>query len=468
MVSDTNCWFELRKMVSDTILAVTAAFLLAGCSLLDPHNMIGRQLSEGTGVPTEVVPAPPERVLSAASRERAFDFVWQTINDNYHDPKLNGVDWKAMGARYRPLALAAKDDEAFWDTLDRMTGELRDAHTRVDSPERVELRKRDESISLGFSFAPLEGKLAVTSVNPDSDAWWAGARPGMVLVAIGSEPAAAAYARLQAETRFDSTERSRHFRVLRRILAGPAGSKAAFTFERADGSRFEATISRRKFTSRAGASHRVLPSGFGYLRLNQWALGVVSRVASGLDELRTVPGLIIDLRGNPGGSVHIVDRLLSEFFASPTELGRTTTRTGKPVSMLFGAVEIVKLKSTVPGKPDAYAGPVAILVNAQSASGSELFAGAMQAAGRATVVGETTCGCLLGFLGYARIPGGGELAYSEVGFVLGNGKRIEGEGVVPDQLVPLTLADLVVNRDRALEAAQELLRKAVADRKTGV
>ena len=177
--------------------------------------------------------------------------MWQTINDNYHDPKLNGVDWKAMGARYRPLALAAKDDEAFWDTLDRMTGELRDAHTRVDSPERVELRKRDESISLGFSFTPLEGKLAVTSVNPDSDAWWAGARPGMVLVAIGSEPAAAAYARLQAETRLDSTERSRHFRVLRRILAGPEGSKAAFTFERADGSRFDATISRRKFTTRA-------------------------------------------------------------------------------------------------------------------------------------------------------------------------------------------------------------------------
>ena len=159
---------------------------------------------------------------------------------------------------------------------------------------------------------------------------------------------------------------------------------------------------------------------------------MVSRVTSGLDELRTAPGLIIDLRGNPGGSVHIVDRLLSEFFASPTELGRTTTRTGKPVSMLFGAVEIVKLKSTVPGKPNAYAGPIAILVNAQSASGSELFAGAMQAAGRAMVVGETTCGCLLGFLRYARIPGGVELAYSEVGFVLGNGKRIEGEVVVSD------------------------------------
>ena len=442
--------------------ALLLPFLLAGCSLLDPYNMIGRQMGEGTAVPTAVVPAPPERVLGAASRARAFDFVWQTIDERYHDAKLNGVDWKAVGARYRPLALSAKDDEAFWDTLDRMTGELRDAHTRVDSPERVELRKSDQSISLGFSFTPLEGKLAVTSVNSDSDAWWAGVRPGMVLVAIGNEPATDAYARLQAETRFDSTERSRHFRVLRKILSGAEGSQAAFTFERADGSRFSTTISRRKITSRAFASHRVLPSGLGYLRLNQWAVGVITRVSAGLEELRTAPGIIIDLRGNPGGSVHIVDRMLSEFFGAPTEIGRVTTRTGEPISMLLGTVEIIKLKNTIQGNPKAYTGPVAILVNSGSASGSELFAAAMQSTGRATIVGQTTCGCLLGFLGYARIPGGGELAYSEVGFVLGNGKRIEGEGVVPDVPVPTTIADLVVSRDRVLEAAQELLQKKIA------
>jgi carboxyl-terminal processing protease len=442
--------------------------LFAGCSLIDPHNMIGRQLGEGTAVQTQVVPVPgpPERGLSGDGRARAFDFVWQTINERYHDPKLNGVDWKAVGARYRPLALGAKDDDAFWDTLDRMTGELHDSHTRVDSPERVELRRRDESISLGFGFIPLEGKLVVSSVNSESDAWWSGVRPGMVVVSIDKEPAATAYARLLSETRFDSTERSRHFRVLRRLLAGPEGTKVAFTFERGDGSRLEANVSRRKFTSRASASHRVLPSGFGYLRVTQWTLGVTSRMVAGLDEMRDAPGLIIDLRGNPGGSVHIVNMLLSEFFTGRTELGRTTTRTGRPVSMLFGAVEIIKLNNVIDGNPKAYAGPVAILVNAGSASGSELFAGAMQAAKRATIVGETTCGCLLGFLGYANIPGGGELAYSEVGFILGNGKRIEGEGVVPDHQVAPSLNDLIVSRDRVLEAAQDILRKSIADAST--
>ena len=98
-----------------------------------------------------------------------------------------------------------------------------------------------------------------------------------------------------------------------------------------------------------------------------------------------------------------------------------------------------------------------VLVNDASGSGSEFFAATMQATRRAVIAGEPTCGCLLGFLGYALIPGGGELAYSEVGFVLTNGKRIEGEGVIPDHVVAPTLVDLQQTRDRTLEEAQQVL-----------
>jgi C-terminal processing protease CtpA/Prc len=62
-------------------------------------------------------------------------------------------------------------------------------------------------------------------------------------------------------------------------------------------------------------------------------------------------------------------------------------------------------------------------------------------------------------MGYASVPGGGKLAYSEVGFVFPDGKRIEGVGVVPDVPVPMAVADLLVNRDRGLEAAQAVLAR---------
>ena len=440
------------------ILAAAAlAAFLPGCAWLDPHNMLGRQFGEPYP-PISHELAPVSTRLDAQARARAFDFVWQTIWQHYHDASFNGTDWAAVGARYRPIALAAKDDEAFWDVLDKMTGELRDAHTRVDSPARVELRRRDESITLGFSFVERDGRLAITAVNPESDAWWSGVRPGMIVVSIAGEPAVAAYEKLKADTRYDSTERSRHMRAVRRLMTGELGSTLAVRFERADGTQFDTVLSRRKVTVRASESHRVLPSGYGYIRLTQWTVGITTRVLAGLETLKASPGLVIDLRGNPGGSVHAVNRLLERFFPARSEIGGTTTRTGKPVSILFGTVEIIKLKTVIEGREDAYRGPVVILVNAGSASGSELFSGVMQATQRAKIVGEPTCGCLLGFLGYARVPGGGELAYSEVGFVMSNGRKIEGEGVIPDHTVVPTLTDLQQNRDRALEEAQEILR----------
>jgi C-terminal processing protease CtpA/Prc len=71
-------------------------------------------------------------------------------------------------------------------------------------------------------------------------------------------------------------------------------------------------------------------------------------------------------------------------------------------------------------------------------------------------------------MGYAAVPGGGQLAYSEVGFVFPDGSRIEGKGVVPEVTVPARVADLLADRDRALEEAQALLRRnteAAADAK---
>src|ERR1041384_5312219 len=66
---------------------LTPLFLLTACAGLDPHNVIGRQIGEASGmVATEVVPSP-RRGLDAAAREKAFDFVWTTIEERYYDPR---------------------------------------------------------------------------------------------------------------------------------------------------------------------------------------------------------------------------------------------------------------------------------------------------------------------------------------------------------------------------------------------
>jgi carboxyl-terminal processing protease len=107
---------------------------------------------------------------------------------------------------------------------------------------------------------------------------------------------------------------------------------------------------------------------------------------------------------------------------------------------------------------EVYRGMVAILVNESSGSGSEMFAGVLQENGRAVVVGRQSCGCLLGIAKFREVEGGGELAVSELAYLSPKGRRLEGKGVIPDELVGLTIADLQRHRDAALESAENALR----------
>jgi carboxyl-terminal processing protease len=130
--------------------------------------------------------------------------------------------------------------------------------------------------------------------------------------------------------------------------------------------------------------------------------------------------------------------------------------------MHFGLTEVIgrRLRAEPPAG-GAYAGPVVVLIDSASASGSELMAGALRAMGRARLIGQTSCGCLLGVLGPLPLPGGGRLSFSEVDFELEGLPRIEGAGLQPDESVPATLADLQRGHDAALTAAEAWLQQAV-------
>jgi carboxyl-terminal processing protease len=446
-----------------TSALVLAAVLAAGCAAIDPYNIVSRRTGAADALPATPVPPPASPALGEATRIAAFDFVWATVNERYYDPAFNGVDWAAARERWRPRALAAASDEDFWHALDRMAGELRDAHTRVESPRRAEEIERFESVSLGFSLLPLDGKLVVAGVSAEADAYWAGVRPGMTLVEVAGEPAQSAYAKAMAETRESSTPQARHVAASRRLFGGEQGRAETLTFARGDGAPFTVSLKRHRTAAPPRVSHRVLPSGFGYIRLTSWQQSMQNRMVAAVEALKGTPGLVIDLRGNPGGSAYMVRAVAAQFFKGKVEYGRTLTRTGKPVAMAFDLIELFRLKQELEGT-GLYAGPVTVLVNAGSGSGSELFAGILQSQGRATVVGQVSCGCLLAYLGYADVPGGGKLAYSEVAFEFSNGKRIEGVGVMPDVPVPVNVADLLVARDRALEEAQAALRAPPAQR----
>jgi carboxyl-terminal processing protease len=444
-------------------VALPALLLLSGCASFDPHNVLGRHLQSGPAF---------EGTATPAVRRAAVDAVWNTVNDRYYRADLNGVDWRAARQRWEPRALEAASDDEFWELLDHMAGELADSHTRVESPKQVERRKKQQAFSLGLGLRILEGSVVVTSVHPESDAYWAGVRAGMRLTRIGEVEALAQWQAWQQASRRYSSEQAGFRAPVRKLnetaaaLAEKAaaaritGGGMALEFERVDGSRFNAELKPRALSTRPLVSHRVLPSGIGYLRFTAFQESLRGGMLDAIAALKDTPAMIIDLRSNGGGSAAMAEALVGSFFKEKTLVARTSTRSGKPVTLAFGAIELITLERSVPGRADAYAGKVAILLDHDSASASEATAAALQSTGRAIVVGETSCGCLLAYLGYAALPGGGELAYSEIGFSTVKGDRIEGRGVVPDVAVERSVADLRSQRDRTLEAAQAALLAA--------
>ncbi|MEI6737773.1 MAG: S41 family peptidase [Pseudomonadota bacterium] len=420
--------------------------LVSSCAIVDPNRLTTR-----THVPL-LTPSVPVPIPDENWRRDALDFVWTTVNERYYDPKLNGVDWQAVRRQYEPRILAAASDDEYWELLDKMTGELKDAHTRVHSPKLVQQQRNNESHSLGVGFAELDGDIIVTSVHPQSDAFWAGVRAGMVIQTIDGEPAMPLYQHLVSEARNTSTPWARTRGAVRKINAGDVGTSVDMVFLRGDKSTIDVTMKRRTFASLPELSPRVLPSGFGYIRFSNFAGGLEANIIREIAQMKDTPGMIIDLRNNGGGSAEMSANLLNLFFRDEQKGVTLLTRTGKPFKLFF--IDVMKMQTTLKGsKEKAYTKPVVLLTNENSASASEVFAVVMKESGRATLIGARTCGCLLGFLGLADIPGGAQMAYSEIGFVTQNGSRVEGEGVTPHIAVTPSREDYSLNRDRVLERA---------------
>jgi carboxyl-terminal processing protease len=147
----------------------------------------------------------------------------------------------------------------------------------------------------------------------------------------------------------------------------------------------EVVLTHRVVSMRSVAESRLWDkeAGVGYLRLETFGRGCAAEVEAALDELEDagMKRLLFDLRGNGGGDLHETVRILGLFLPPATVVVTTRGRGGE--------IEELKTPERQRRQRDY---PVAVLLDRDSASASELTAGALQDLKRATVVGEMSYG----------------------------------------------------------------------------
>lgn len=326
----------------------------------------------------------------------SFETVWRTVRDRHPDPLLNGLDWVAVHDSTRPLVARAESMDEVRSVLRGMLGRLGASHYAIIPAERY--AGRDNA--------------APSAVVPVAEVAAGSGTKAAVAPEVGGKPEPAAGL----------------------VPEGQAGEPVADAGKLV---RFANLPEQRLFFE-----SRKLPGGAGYIRFNEFLdpVSIMPKVEAAVREFSGAPGIVIDLRGNPGG-IGIMAMGVAGFFVSEEghQLGTMTMRDAT-------------LKFVIFPRPETYAGPLAVLVDGGSASTSEIFAQGMQDLGRARVFGTLTAGAALPS-DIVRLPNGDGFQYAQASYTSVKGRVLEGNGVVPDVEVRQTPEAASAGRDLVIEAA---------------
>jgi len=235
--------------------------------------------------------------------------------------------------------------------------------------------------------------------------------------------------------------------VVQRIR-GPKGTKVTLSIERKGETDFiDIKITRASITvpSVEYEIKETATGSVGYIQLNQFGEQSVREIQKALKSLRgeELKGLIIDVRFNGGGFLEGAVQMTS-MFLKEGKVVSVERRDGEPTNHYV---------SGRPSDPDT---PLVILINEGSASASEILAGALQDANRATIIGKTSFG-----KGTVQevfdLPGNASARITIAKWLTPSGKDLSKEGVEPDIIVERTREQISEGIDPQLDAAMELL-----------
>ena len=423
-----------RQKTRASILIVISILLI--CGVQTPHS--------AADDPSIVSTATPEGRLAV------FDDVWETIQERYYDPRLNGIDWQAKRNAFRPAAAKAGSAIELYDLLRQMISSLKDAHTRVYAPDEKFDWWNPRYVTVGLTVREIEGTAVVVQVESGSAADKTEIRPGDKIASVDGVPVVDFISNRLVGSRPDGPTR---YRAIATLFEGPAGTLVKVGWTTRDG-KSKSTVLPRYWTQRHLGFSTYRKGKVAILRIDAFTQSVALEFSRALpDVLENAESIVLDLRSNGGGDAEAMADVASLFLDDGINLGKFADRSGASFELqtyskrLWRVPQLTRIKL-----------PLVVLTSESTSSAAEIMVAALQMKGRARVVGAGTCGCVLAIRNRHPLPDGGLLDVSEFDYRTAAGVRLEGLGIKPDKTITLTRNDVYSRRDAALEVAKNVLK----------
>jgi carboxyl-terminal processing protease len=390
-------------------------------------------------------------------RLAVFDDLWETIEDRYYDPRFHGVDWQAKRTSFRPAAAKATSTHEFYELLRQMIASLRDAHTRVYSPDEKFDWWNPRFVTVGLGVREVEGVPVVVQIDPNSAAAHTDIRVGDAIVSIDNVPIAK-FIDQRLEGYGGSVDEKARYRSIAGAFDGPAGTSVKVGWSTRDG-KVKSAVLPRFWTQRQLGFSTQRKGKLAILRIDAFTQSVALDFSKALPAaLDGAEAVVLDLRANGGGDAEAMADVASLFLDDGINLGRFADRSGASFELqtysrrLWRVPQLAQIKL-----------PLVVLTSESTSSAAEIMVAALQAKRRALVIGTGTCGCVLAIRNRHALPDGGVLDVSEFDYRTASGVRLQDVGVTPDKLTPLTRSDIYSRRDPALAAARSFFRQDLED-----
>jgi carboxyl-terminal processing protease len=345
--------------------------------------------------------------------DAAFLRVAEEVAHTWPSFRLQNLDWLSLCRRHARYLTESND---LATSLQELVAELGDAHTAV--------RKTDAVVPCSIRGRIVHGELILHEVPEGSAAWRAGAREGFRLLDLDLE---------SGWRRHGATPHHRPFAVAARLLAGARGEQRPLAAVGPEGQTVRWIESYDPEPPEASIAWHRLPSGAGYLRIRQWPSSrvIADAVDAAFEQFAGAPGLVVDLRGNPGGALSVALPFRDRFVRERTLMG--TTRFTAPDGELAEAEAIWAEPAPAAQR---WPGPVCFLTDPATYSASEDLLLGLQGLSHVRVIGAPSGGGS-GQARSLRLVPGYHLTVSSCLTFDRDGRCIEGAGITVDRFVPL-------------------------------